>query len=58
MYSYSGILFMIKGRKLSGRPASRVILTDLFLNKGSQTKKISQFTILFTWSILVWTHVI
>lgn len=58
MYSYNGTLFMIKGSKLAGRPASRVILTNLFLNKRSQTKKISESMILFTWNILVRTHVI
>lgn len=58
MYSYNGTLSTIKGSKLARRPASRVIFTNLFLNKRSQTKKISESTILFTWNILVWTHVI
>ena len=58
MYSYNGTLFMIKGSKLSIRLASRVILTNLFLNKRSQTKKISWFTILFTWNLSTWTRVI
>ena len=53
MYSYNGTLFMIKGSKLSVRLASRLILTNLFLNKRSQTKKISWFTILFMWNLSV-----